>query len=69
MPAHQEVERGLSNKRIPFVSGTGVATVTAANTNLSHQDIKDLIHLAEAEGHELVFTAGALKIRPKDSTL
>jgi len=69
MPGHAEVERVLSGKNKTFVSGTGVITLTAGNTNLSMQDISDIIHACQASGQELVFSAGALKIRPKDSTL
>jgi hypothetical protein len=69
MPGHAEVERVLSGKQKTFVSGTGVITLTAGNTNLSMQDLQDIINACVASGQELVFTAGALKIRPKDSAL
>lgn len=70
MAAHQEVEGHLGRKGITFSSATpGVSTITAPNTTLSMQTLSELIQVCQAEGHELVFTAGALKIRPKDSNL
>lgn len=70
MAAHPEITKVLSNKRLTFSDATaGVSTVTAGNTTLSMQDLKDLINACAASGFELVFTAGALKIRPKDTAL
>ena len=69
MPGHPEVEKLLARKQLTFTSGTGISTIVAANTNLSMQDLQDIINACRASGQELVFSAGALKIRPKDSTL
>jgi hypothetical protein len=70
MASHSEIEGHLGRKGKTFSSATaGVTTMTAGNNNFSHQELKELIATAEVEGHELVITAGALKIRPKDSTL
>jgi len=70
MASHSEIEGHLSRRGKTFSGATaGVSTMTAANNNFSHQELKELIAAAEVEGHELVITAGALKIRPKDSTL
>lgn len=69
MSGHLEVEKLLRQKRLTFTSGTGISTIVAANTNLSMQDLQDIINSCLASGQELTFSAGALKIRPKDSTL
>lgn len=70
MAAHASLERALDGKRLPYSSATaGVTTITAANTTLSMQDLEDIINAAKAANHEVVFTAGALKIRPTNSAL
>ena len=70
MAAHSEVEKALNKKGLTFSSATaGISTLTAPNTNLSMQDLEDLINVAKANNHELVFTAGALKLRPWNSSL
>lgn len=63
------VEQHLNLKRKTFTSGAGITTLTAGNANFSQQEIAELERVAAATGQELVWTAGALKIRPKDSTL
>lgn len=70
MAAHSEIERHMSQKGLVIVSGAaGVTTITAPNTTLDAKALHELIRTAEAEGYEVVFTAGALKVRPKDSVL
>jgi hypothetical protein len=70
MAAHSEIEGHLGRKGKTFSSATaGVATMTAGNNTFSHQELKELIRVAEVEGYELVLTAGAIKVRPKDSAL
>lgn len=70
MSAHSEVEGHLGRHGKTYSGATaGCATLTAANTNFSHQELMDLIDVLKASGYELTLTAGAMKIRPKDSTL
>jgi hypothetical protein len=70
MSAHSEIEGHLGRRGKTFSSATaGCATLTAPNTNFSHQELLELIDVCRSEGHELILTAGAMKIRPKDSTL
>jgi hypothetical protein len=69
MPGHNDSEVLLGKLRKTFVSGTGVTTMTAPNNNFSMQELRDLIISCEANGQEIVVTAGALKIRPANSAL
>jgi hypothetical protein len=70
MAAHSEVTKALNKKRLSFDdSSPGITTLTAANTTLSMQDLRDIEHAAAGSGFELVFSNGALKIRPRDSAL
>lgn len=70
MAAHSEITKHLSGKQLTFSdAAAGVSTLTAGNTTLDMKDLQDLINACRASGFELVHTAGALKIRPKDSTL
>lgn len=70
MAAHSEVEGKMKGLGLTIVSGTpGVTTVTAPNTTLDAKALHELIRTAEAEGHEVIFSAGSLKVRPKDSNL
>lgn len=70
MSAHSEVEAHLGRKQKVFSGATaGITTQTAGNTNWSYQELKELFAVCDAEGHEVVLTAGALKIRPLNSTL
>jgi len=70
MAAHQTVEKALDGKGLVYSSATaGITTITAPNTTLSMKDLEDLINVAKATSHELVFTAGALKLRPWNSAL
>lgn len=70
MAAHAEINKHLDRLGLTYSTATaGVTTVTAGNTTLDFQRLTELARVAQAEGHELVFSAGALKIRPKDSAL
>lgn len=69
MPGHAQVEQYLNNKNKAFTSGAGVTTLTAGQASFDQKELADLERACAASGQELVFTAGALKIRPKDSTL
>lgn len=70
MAAHSEITKHLSGKGWTFSDATaGISTLTAPNTTLDMQALQDLINVCRASGFELVHTAGALKIRPKDSSL
>lgn len=70
MSAHSEVEKHLGLRGKTFSGATaGCATLTAGNTNFSHQELVELLDVCRVEGHEVTITAGAMKIRPKDSTL
>jgi len=68
--AHVEINKHLDRMGVTYSTATaGVTTVTAGNTTLDWKTLQEIERSAAAEGHELVFTAGALKIRPKDSNL
>lgn len=70
MAAHGEITKVLNNKNLAFSDATaGVSTLTAGNSTLSMQDLQDIINACRASGFEVVHTAGALKIRPKDSAI
>lgn len=70
MSSHNEVAGHLNRRNKVFSEATnGCTTMTAGNNNFAHQELKELIAAVEVEGFEIVITAGALKIRPKDSTL
>jgi hypothetical protein len=70
MAAHSEFNKHLDRLGLNYSTATaGITTVTAPNTTMEWKQILELERMAAAMGHELVFTAGALKIRPKDSTL
>ena len=69
MPGNGSVEQHLNNKNKGFTSGAGVTTLSAAQATFDAREMAELERVAAATGQELVWTAGALKIRPKDSTL
>lgn len=70
MAAHAELTKRLNDKRLTFSDATaGCSTLTAGNATLDMQDLQDIIHACRASGFELIHTAGALKIRPKDTSL
>lgn len=66
---NQSVEQHLSNKNKGFTSGAGVTTLSAAQNTFDAKEFAELKRVCAATGQEIVFTAGALKIRPKDSNL
>jgi hypothetical protein len=68
--AHSTIDGLLALKNKNFSGATaGVTTLTAANNTFEAKDLEELIRVAKATGNEVVLNAGALKIRPKDSTL
>jgi len=70
MAAHQNVQKFLDEKNKTYSTATaGVTTLTAANTNFDMKELEEMIRAAKGAGCELVLTAGALKIRPRDSAL
>jgi hypothetical protein len=70
MAAHSEITKLLNLKNVTFSDATaGVSTLAAGAATLEMKDLQDIINACRASGFELVHTAGALKIRPKDSTL
>lgn len=70
MASHSEISGHLGRRGKTFSDATaGVSTLTAGNNTFSHQELHELLRVAESEGYELVMTAGAMKIRPKDSAL
>ena len=70
MSSHSEIAGHLNKRNKVFSEATaGCTTMTAGNNTFAHQELKELIRAAEVQGFEVVLTAGALKIRPKDSTL
>jgi hypothetical protein len=69
MPGHPHVEAFLTSKGKPFTSGAGITTLTAGQANFDQKEIAELERACHASGQEVVFTAGAMKIRPKDSNL
>jgi len=70
MSVHPEIELYLARKNNGFSGASpGIATRAAANMFLDHQGLKELMDVCEVNGHEVVITAGAFKIRPKDTAL
>ncbi len=70
MSAHSEIEAHLGRKGVTYSSATaGCTTVAAGAASFDHKDLAELERVCAAEGYELLFTAGALKIRPKNSAL
>jgi hypothetical protein len=68
--AHSEIEAHLGRKGVTFSGATaGITTVTAGNNTLDSKNFAELERIAQVYGHEVVFTAGALKIRPANSNL
>lgn len=63
MALHSELDLHL--RRVVGVSGYSVsgnvATITA---NLDHRRIEELIHVAQQVKHDVVLSAGALKVQP-----
>jgi len=70
MAAHGSVQNFLDLKGKTYSTATaGVTTLTAGNNNFDAKELEELIRACKAIGHEVVVTAGAVKIRPKDSAL
>lgn len=68
--AHPEIDKqALRRQLVLDTSVVGVTRVLAANNTIPANVLKELIHTADAEGHEVHLVAGDLRIRPKDSSL
>ena len=70
MSAHSEIDKKCAQLNLTAATGSaGITTISAANATLDAKQLRDLLETARGAGFEVVLAAGAVKIRPKDSSL
>ena len=70
MAAHSDVNKVLGGKNlVTDTSVAGVTSIAAANNTLSMKDLEEIIRAAKVVNHEVVLSAGILRIRPTNSAL